>query len=88
MYMFELPQYFNREYRTIEKAVVKMIKTNKEKLRFIENGKYKISKLGIEILCKYYFKQKNLEILENYKMELTEKYIKEGYPYDNFFNMN
>ena len=88
MYMFELPQYFNREYRTIEKAVVKMIKTNKEKLRFIENGKYKISKLGIEILCKYYFKQKYLEILENYKMELTEKYIKEGYPYDNFFNMN
>lgn len=88
MYMFELPQYFNRKYRTIEKAVVKMIKTNEGNLRFIENGKYKISKLGIQCLCKYYFKHKYLEILENYKMELTEKYIEEGYPYDDFFNMN
>ena len=39
---------------------------------------------GIELLCKEYFKQKYLEILEDYKMELTEKYIKAGYPYDLF----
>lgn len=43
---------------------------------------------GIELLCKEYFKQKYLEILEDYKMELTEKYIAAGYPYDNFFHKN
>lgn len=50
----------------------------------MENGKYKISKQGIEWLCKNYFKQKYLELLEKYKMELTEKYIEAGYPYDIF----
>lgn len=34
------------------------------------------------------FKQKYLELLEKYKMELTEKYIKAGYPYDHFFGRN
>ena len=34
------------------------------------------------------FKQKYLELLEEYKMELTEKYIEAGYIYDEFFGMN
>lgn len=34
------------------------------------------------------FKQKYLEILEKYKMELTEEYISKGYIYDNFFGKN
>ena len=29
--------------------------------------------------------KKYLELLEKYKMELTELYIKAGYPYDHFF---
>ena len=49
-----------------------------------ENRKAKISKEGIEWLCKNCFKQKYLELLEEYKMELTEKYIEAGYPYDVF----
>ena len=59
-----------------------------ENYRYIENGKYKISKYGIEWLCKKCFKQKYLELLEEYKMELTEKYIEAGYIYDNFFGIN
>ena len=33
-------------------------------------------------------KQKYLELLEEYKMELTEKYIENGYLYDNFLGIN
>ena len=39
-------------------------------------------------ICKNVFKQKYLELLEKYKMELTELYIKAGYPYDHFFHRN
>lgn len=52
--------------------------------RYKKDGKYIISKLGIEWLCKNCFKQKYLELLEDYKMELTQKYMDEGYIYDNF----
>ncbi len=83
MYVIELEQYFNRKSDTIRKAISKMIKEN-ENYRFKENGKYKISRHGVEWLCKKCFKQKYLELLEDYKMELTEKYIVEGYPYDIF----
>ena len=38
--------------------------------------------------AKMFFKQKYLKLLEKYKMELTEKYIKAGYPYDIFFGRN
>ena len=47
-----------------------------------------ITKEGLEWLCKNCFKQKYLELLESYKMNLTEKFIKAGYIYDNFFNKN
>ena len=56
--------------------------------RYVEKDNFIITKEGIEWLCKNCFKQKYLEILENYKMELTEKYIRSGYIYDNFFNKN
>ena len=52
------------------------------------NNKVVISSNGIEWLCKNVFKQKYLELLEKYKMELTELYIKAGYPYDHFFQRN
>ena len=42
----------------------------------------------VEWICKNVFKQKYLELLEKYKMELTELYIKAGYPYDHFFHRN
>lgn len=83
MYIYELDTYFKRSIETVRKATLKMIKVHSN-FRFIENGEYKISKEGIEWLCKNSFKHKYLEILENYKMELTEKYIEAGYPYDIF----
>ena len=42
--------------------------------RYLKDGKYVISKDDIEWLCKNCFKKKYLEILEDYKMELTKKY--------------
>jgi len=83
----ELVSYFNKKYETIEKAIWKMIKVHSN-YRYIKNNNYMITNEGIEWLCKECFKQKYLEILESYKMDLTEKFIKAGYIYDNFFNKN
>ena len=83
----ELVNYFNKKYETIEKAIWKMIKVHSN-YRYVENDNCIITKEGIEWLCKNCFKQKYLELLESYKMNLTEKYIKAGYIYDNFFYKN
>ena len=87
-YIEDLKKYFNRASSTIKKAIYKMLKANNNNFRYFKDGKYIITREGIEWLCKNCFKQKYLEILEDYKMELTEQYIKEGYPYDNFFGRN
>lgn len=87
MEMQELIIYFNKKYETIEKAVWKMIKVYSN-YRYVVNNEYIITKEGVEWLCKNCFKQKYLELLESYKMDLTEKFIKAGYIYDNFFNKN
>jgi len=58
------------------------------KYKFGDNGKVVISYKGVEWLCKNCFKQKYLELLEKYKMELTEMYIEKGYIYDEFFGKN
>ena len=87
MNLIELSKYFNRKYETIEKAIWKMIKVNYS-YRYKRNNESLVTKKGIEWLSKNCFKYKYLEILENYKMELTEKYIKAGYIYDNFFQKN
>lgn len=81
--LVELIDYFDRSEITIKKAISKMIKYNKDYM-FIRENKYFVTNEGIEWLCKNIFKQKYLEILEKYKMELTELYIKAGYPYDLF----
>lgn len=81
--LVELIDYFDRSEITIKKAISKMIKYNKDYI-FIRENKYFVTNEGIEWLCKNIFKQKYLEILEKYKMELTELYIKAGYPYDLF----
>lgn len=83
----ELVNYFNKKNETIEKAIWKMIKVNSN-YRIIENENWIITREGVEWLCKNCFKQKYLELLESYKMNLTEKYIKAGYIYDNFFSKN
>lgn len=84
MYIYKLPGYFNRVPGTIKNGIIKMNKTTNGLYKYYENGKAKISKEGIEWLCKNCFKHKYLELLEEYKMELTEIYIEKGYPYDVF----
>lgn len=84
----QLCKYFNRQDITVRKAIKKMCDSGLEEYKFLVDNKVVISKEGVEWICKNIFKQKYLELLEQYKMELTEKYIEAGYPYDNFFWMN
>lgn len=89
MCLSDLENYFHRKKDTIHRAIVKMTKENLgNTFTYYDNHKLLISKEGLEWLCKNCFKQKYLELLEEYKMELTEKYIEAGYPYDNFFHKN
>lgn len=87
IYVKKLESYFNRAESTIKRAIYKML-TEDTKYRYAKDNEFVITKEGIEWLCKNCFKHKYLELLEQYKMELTEKYIKAGYIYDNFFYLN
>ena len=84
----QLCEYFDRRDITVRKAVKKMCDNGFEQYKFLVDGKVIISSKGVEWICKNVFKQKYLELLEKYKMELTEKYIEAGYIYDEFFGMN
>lgn len=84
----QLSIYFNREDITVRKAIKKMCNSGLEEYKFLVDNKVVISSKCIEWICKNIFKQKYIELLEKYKMELTEMYIEAGYPYDNFFWMN
>lgn len=84
----QLEIFFNRKIDTIRKEIKKLEKKYSINLKFKENNQVYVYSKGIELLCKDCFKQKYLELLEQYKMELTEQYIKAGYIYDNFFNLN
>lgn len=84
----QLCKYFNRKDIIVRKAIKKMCDSGFEEYKVLVNGKVMISSKGIEWICKNVFKQKYLKLLEKYKMELTEKYIEAGYPYDNFFWRN
>lgn len=81
----QLSDYFDKKESTIQKAILKMIKVNPN-YRYKTNTEYVITREGIEWLCKNCFKDKYLKLLEDYKMKLTEKYMQEGYVYDNFLN--
>lgn len=84
----KLENFFDRKISTIKKAIKKLEKEHNVNLTLEENNKLYVCSNGIKLLCKKIFKQKYLEILENYKMELTQKYIDAGYIYDNFFGKN
>ena len=84
----QLCNYFNRKENTVRKAIKKMCDNGFEQYKFLVDGKVVISSNGVEWICKNVFKQKYLELLEEYKMELTEKYIEAGYPYDHFWGRN
>ena len=84
----QLCKYFDKKEITIRKAIKKMYYSGFENNKFLINNKVVISSKGVKWLCKNVFKKKYLELLEEYKMELTEKYIEAGYPYDHFFGKN
>lgn len=84
----QLEDYFNRAESSIRKAIKKMCDNGFNIYKYLDNNKVIISRKGVEWICKNIFKQKYLELLEKYKMELTELYIKAGYPYDHFFYRN
>lgn len=84
----QLENYFNRAESSIRKAIKKMCDNGFSNYKYLNNNKVFISSRGVECICKNVFKQKYLELLEKYKMELTELYIKAGYPYDHFFHRN
>ena len=84
----QLCKYFDRKEITIRKTIKKMCDNGFGQYKFLINDKVVISSKGVEWLSKNVFKKKYLELLEKYKMELTELYIKAGYPYDHFFYRN
>lgn len=84
----QLCKYFNRKDITVKKAIKKICDSGFEEYKVFVNSKIMISSKGVEWICKNVFKHKYLKLLEQYKMELTELYIKAGYPYDNFFGRN
>lgn len=84
----QLCEYFDKKDITVRKAIKKMCDRGFGQYQWLVGSKVVISKEGVEWICKNVFKQKYLELLEKYKMELTEMYIEAGYPYDNFFGRN
>lgn len=84
----QLCKYFNRKEITIRKAIKKMCDNGFEQYKFLIKDKVVISAKGVEWLSKNVFKKKYLELLEKYKMKLTELYIEKGYIYDEFFGKN
>lgn len=84
----QLEKYFNRTESSIRKAIKRMCNNGFSNYKYLDNNKVIICSKGVEWICKNVFKQKYLELLEKYKMKLTELYIKAGYPYDHFFHRN
>lgn len=84
----ELERFFNRTDSSIRKAIRKMCDAGFYNYKYLIGNKVVISKERVQWICKNFFKPKYLELLEEYKMELTEEYIKAGYIYDHFFGRN
>lgn len=84
----QLCKYFDRKDITVRKAIKKMCDSGGGEYKFLVNSKVIISSKCVEWICKNVFKHKYLELIEKYKMELTELYIEAGYPYDEFFWKN
>ena len=84
----ELSIYLNKSVSTIENGLRDYEKATGENIRKYEDGELKISEFTIEWLIKNKYKNKYLQLLEDYKMLLTEIYKKNGGYYDNFLGRN
>lgn len=84
----ELSIYMNKSVSTIENGLRDYEKATGEKIRKYEDGELKINESAIEWLIKNKYKNRYLQLLEDYKMQLTEIYKKNGGYYDNFLGRN
>lgn len=84
----ELAKFFGRKNTSIKYAISDIEKFKNSKDRIYINGKLYLSVPEIEWLLKNKFKNKYLELLEKYKMQLTELAIANGSYYDNYFGRN
>lgn len=84
----ELTKYFDRGLSSIQQAIIEMEQITNCKNRNYKNGTLQINEVQIEWLLKNKFKTKYLQLLEEYKMVLTEIFKANGGYYDNYFDRN
>lgn len=84
----ELAKFFERNISTIKKAIIEIEKKKNCKIRNYHNGILYVDEKQTIWLIKNKFKIEYLELLEKYKMELTEIYKANGGFYDNYFYRN
>ena len=84
----ELTKYFNKSLSSIQQAIIEMEEATDNQNRLYENGTLKIDEAQIQWLLKNKFKTKYLQLLEEYKMVLTEIFKANGGYYDNYFGRN
>lgn len=88
MNKIQLSRYFDKSISTIENALRMYEKNTSLKDRCYKDGKLQVQSSAVIWLIENQFKYKYIEILESYKMELTEIFKANGGCYDNYFGRN
>lgn len=88
MNKIQLSRYFDKSISTIENALRMYEKNTSSKDRCYKDGKLQVQSSAVIWLIENQFKYKYIEILEAYKMELTEIFKANGGYYDNYFGRN
>lgn len=88
MNKIQLSRYFDKSISTIENALRMYEKNTSLKDRCYKDGKLQVQSSAVIWLIENQFKYKYIEILESYKMELTEIFKANGGYYDNYFGRN
>lgn len=88
MNKIQLCKYFDKSISTIENALRIYEKSTSSKDRCYKDGKLQVQSSAVIWLIENQFKYKYIEILESYKMELTEIFKANGGFYDNYFGRN
>lgn len=88
MNKIQLSRYFDKSISTIENALRMYEKNTSLKDRCYKDGKLQVQSSAVIWLIEIQFKYKYIEILESYKMELTEIFKANGGYYDNYFGRN
>lgn len=88
MNKIQLCKYFDKSISTIENALRMYEKNTSLKDRCYKDGKLQVQSSAVIWLIEIQFKYKYIEILESYKMELTEIFKANGGYYDNYFGRN